>query len=395
MPMGIVRSSIATVALGILVTAMPGISFGADPLVAGVKAFEQGKFSQAIALMTSVFDDKNRTRADAATALYYRGKAQLSLDRSAAALSDLKAALWLNELSATNREDAKRLQAGILKAAGIDPGPAAGEPARRAAHTPPPTATRQPPAPWSTTRQRPPSTPPQATAKTWAAPAETVASRELPPAVRIIPAPIPAPVPAPVAASKPAISASLPTPEPATPKQARTATPWLNRTVPAAPIVTGAIPKSEQQPAAAKIPEPVRPAAFQVEAERPAATVPKRTVVAPTPATTFSAPKRSAEPPPSTPAPPATVTTAAVPSQAQTSGQASATEPATSPGLPSVSSLTGWLDMPSPVDADLAEAKHLQAQRMERIKLHNQMMRQSIEAERATAARPSGSNGSN
>ena len=56
--------ALAALVLILFGTAAPVFADKADPLVTGIKTFEQGKYDAAIKLLTTAFDDKTRTRRD-------------------------------------------------------------------------------------------------------------------------------------------------------------------------------------------------------------------------------------------------------------------------------------------------------------------------------------------
>lgn len=380
--------ALAALVLILFGTAAPVFADKADPLVTGIKTFEQGKYDAAIKLLTTAFDDKTRTRSDTATALFYRGKAMLNLDRSAAALSDLKAALWLNALSPAHREEARRLETGILQAAGLSPA-SRSEPARRAGQIAPPTATSSVTGRnWSTkvngssarARAKPEPQP-----SSWRAEGEAVSRRSLPPAVHSLPPEVRAANPPSAVEQSTELSAQAPAPvitqaakSPSgdavqNPPSSRWAsTPVVPRgSTPAAsvPVVTGSIARPQPVPAApvdrTELP-PVRAVASQSPSPAPPVSLPVVNVpAAPVVQAARPSPATLAATTPANSVPDVTGSVAAEPDSAPAS-----------PSGPSLSTVTDWLTgtTPSPVQDQIKDARQLEVLRLERIRRHNEAM---------------------
>lgn len=162
---------IAAMAGALILCSLPARAQGkGDPLIAGIKLYDKGQYEQAIKQLTKVFEDQARSRADTATALYYRGKTQHRLKHSDAALADIKAALWLNQLSPAQSADAKRLEDVIVKAAAPD--------AKGSASAPPEPAPTTKATGWTTSAPTP--APRQSTTTPPTAPSKDSAASEFP-----------------------------------------------------------------------------------------------------------------------------------------------------------------------------------------------------------------------
>lgn len=91
----------------------------AKAYAAGLKAFENGKTGAAITALSAAITSGGLTNADLAKAMFYRGVAQRTEKKPAAALSDLNAAVWLRDgLSATDKAVAEDHRQALLREVG-------------------------------------------------------------------------------------------------------------------------------------------------------------------------------------------------------------------------------------------------------------------------------------
>jgi hypothetical protein len=92
---------------------------------AGAKAFNAGKYQNAIDQLNLALRGGGLGSAEMAKGLYYRGVAYKKLNKPGLAISDLTSALWLkNGLSDADRANAESVRAEAYKAAGVAEGPA-------------------------------------------------------------------------------------------------------------------------------------------------------------------------------------------------------------------------------------------------------------------------------
>lgn len=154
----------------------------AKAYAAGLKAFENGKTGAAITALSAAIASGGLTNADLAKAMFYRGVAQRTEKKPAAALSDLNAAVWLRDgLSATDKAVAEDHRQALLREVGGTGG--AAPVAANAPAAAPPAQTET--LPWSTA----PSTAEPVAAQDLTTAALPAAAPALAPQTAVTPAP--------------------------------------------------------------------------------------------------------------------------------------------------------------------------------------------------------------
>ncbi len=376
------------------VLAVPaGLAFAAEvsALDKGADALKRGRHAQAVELLNEEMKAQGRPIELRARAYYLRAKAYAALKQPALARADVTIALWLKKLSGAESAEAERLRSQLqpenaAPTAAQSIVPVSNEQAApgKTTQTAPKPAAPAHDAPLTTAGVAPVTSQPLEPVKVASpAPVSAAEARKVPRTTAVVVPPpsrggengtvadaVPAWTPGTsVARANPVEAAPGASSAPAAIAPSAASRPQRPAWTSSGDIETGSL-KSLVQPSAAESPAPTEtrwqsnvaaaPAAASPRAPPPQAAEPPRSV---TPAAVMTQPP----PQPATPV-------AFAPADAATPEPQSASAPsAHASGLPLIGTL--FEKVPSPYEADIAEADELQRRRFEKLRSHNEAVR--------------------
>ena len=118
-PLPVMAQSVAARPKAAAASAETKAAEAAKAYATGLKAFENGKPAAAITALSTAIASGGLQNPELAKAMFYRGVAQRTEKKPAAALSDLNAAVWLRDgLSATDKAVAEDHRQALLREVG-------------------------------------------------------------------------------------------------------------------------------------------------------------------------------------------------------------------------------------------------------------------------------------